>query len=270
MEDLSLVDYSRQEELHQTLRLNLENINIIVGCGGIGYWTGIMLAMLGHKNFILIDGDNIDNTNLGRLPVPQTWIGRNKAIALRKGIRTLRPNTKVLCLSTHLTEDTFGIIDPMFNKFRTDRFYGAPSIRVWDTTDHAHVQRMLYNKTKERNHWHYRKLGYEAFEIGSYANMDVWTADDYTAGYRTTNANGITSALSAGIGIFAGFLRPNHDVQMDLRSIIMSSTDHANPLRSTSQEIKTAIEGIDTDILDDMAYDRVMDVLRAKGVITDE
>ena len=83
---IDVVDYSRQQELNDTMtdKMPIDSINMIIGCGGIGFWLGLFLALLGYKNFILIDGDTIDHSNLNRLPVPQTWTGINKAVAYAK------------------------------------------------------------------------------------------------------------------------------------------------------------------------------------------
>ena len=225
MENIDIVDYSRQEALNNTLTRKLPfNVqNIIIGCGGIGYWLGLFLALLGYKNFILIDGDKIDYTNLNRIPVPQTWVGVNKAVALRRTIRTFRLDTKILTLSTHITEETMDIIDELIAKTKEYEYSIERQNKhtIWDTTDNALIQQKIWKKSQQNKKYIYRKLGYEAFDIGCYSNMDIWTADDYTTGYRTTNANAITSAISAGMGIFSRCLT-DKDVSLNLKDLILS------------------------------------------------
>ena len=256
---INQVDYSRQESLDRTLERNTyskESTNIIVGCGGIGFWLGIMLAMLGHKSFVLIDGDTLDNSNLNRLPVPQTWTGVNKAVALRKTIRTLRPDTLVMALSTHLNEDTFSVLKDAHIRFRGANVpsYSGTYVTIWDTTDDARVQAKLYAYVSSLGDMHaYRKLGYEGFEVGAYANYNVWTAEDYETGYRTSNANAVTSALSACIGIFARSLT-NDDVEIDIRDILTNDTVSRYAMREAL-----------ADISDELGLN-IIDMLHERGV----
>jgi len=37
---------------------------VIVGCGGLGSWTSIMMAKGGWKEFVLVDPDVIEEKNL--------------------------------------------------------------------------------------------------------------------------------------------------------------------------------------------------------------
>jgi hypothetical protein len=64
-------------------------------------------------------------------------------------------------------------------------------------------------------------MGYDGFKIGSYKDMNTWKLpDDYTPGYRTTNANAVSSAIAAGVGIFSAYLGAN-DVNLNLRDILL-------------------------------------------------
>jgi len=224
IEQLNMVDYSRQSALDNVMsqKFGKDDINVIVGCGGIGFWLGIQLAMLGYKNFILIDGETLDYSNLNRLPVPQTWVGQNKAVALRKMIRSMRLDTVVMPLSTHICTDTLSILKNINTRFKglsQRSYYNNGKATVWDTTDDAKIQTQIHDYLKDQNSVTYRKLGYEGFQVGCYKEYSVWTADDYETGYRTSNANAVTSALSAGLGIFARCLTEN-DVEIDLKAIL--------------------------------------------------
>jgi hypothetical protein len=236
MENINLVDYSRQVDLTNSApeldRIVHQNTHLIVGCGGIGFWLGISLAMMGAQDFILIDGQTIDNSNLNRLPVPQTWIGQNKAIALRKMIRFLRPATRIVVLNAHITEETLDMIPKMLNH----GYHQRNTHNVWDTTDNAIIQRKIYDFVLElRKHQtvKYRKIGYEAWKVGNYAKWDIWTdEDEYQAGYRTSSANSITSMLSAGLGIFSMGLEREDDFNLDIKKMILEGgTDDATPER---------------------------------------
>jgi hypothetical protein len=226
IEQLNVVDYSRQSALDalMTPKMSKSDVNIIVGCGGIGFWLGLQLAMLGYRHFILIDGQNVDYSNLNRLPVPQSWVGVNKAVALRKIIRSMRLDTIVLAVSTHVAKDTMSILKNATGRFKAMdmHYYGQGRATLWDTTDDAKIQNELCKYAKEVQGLEYRKLGYEGFEIGCYKDYSVWTPEEYTTGYRTSNANAVTSAISAGMGIFARCLT-EQDMQIDLKSTIQKT-----------------------------------------------
>jgi len=229
VENIDLVNYSRQADLEgsaSTLNNMIHNnTHLIIGCGGVGYWLALSLAMMGAEHFILVDGQTIDASNLNRLPVPQTWIGRNKAVALRKMIRFLRPATRIVVLNAHITDETLSVIPKML----VSAGHHTHMYNVWDSTDNAIIQRKIYDfveKMKvdlQRNcrGIKYRKIGYEAWKVGNYSKWDIWTdEDEYQAGYRTSSANSITSMLSAGLGIFAMGLDRTEDFNLDIRRLM--------------------------------------------------
>lgn len=224
--ELDLTDYSRQQEMDtelDTTAIKENSTEMIIGCGGVGYWLAIMMALNGHKNFVLIDGDKVDATNLNRLPVPQSWIGRNKAVALRKLIRYIRPDCRITVVSTHITEGTLGLIEQWLEKSVMSDY--QMHLTVWDTTDDARIQNKINEFVKKLGNNHdsdelrYRKIGYEGWDIGNYEEYAVWYPDDYQPGYRTARANAITSAISAGIGYFSRSLT-NKDVKVNLKDLI--------------------------------------------------
>jgi len=229
MENIDIVDYSRQVDLTNSANtlghMVTDNVHMIIGCGGIGYWLAISLAMMGAKDFILVDGQTIDASNLNRLPVPQTWTGQNKAIALRKLIRTMRPATRIIVLNAHITDETLDVIPKVLLHNPYENWHMC---NVWDTTDNAIIQRKIYDfamklKKEVRNlgTLRYRKIGYEAWKVGNYKKWDIWTdEDEYQAGYRTSSANAVTSMLSAGLGIFCMGLDRETDFNLDLRKLI--------------------------------------------------
>ena len=73
---------ARQDILTRKLVIP-ENYIIIVGCGGSGYNTALILAMAGCKNFILIDHDVLDVSNRNRLLTLESDISRSKVEILK-------------------------------------------------------------------------------------------------------------------------------------------------------------------------------------------
>ena len=228
MENIDLVDYSRQADLTDSAQALNHMVNqhthLVIGCGGVGFWLALSLAMMGVQDFILIDGQTIDNSNLNRLPVPQTWLGRNKAVALRKLIRFVRPATRISVLTAHITDETLDVIPTMLKAAH----HNTHMYNVWDTTDNAIIQRKIYDfveKMQSKVEGHrgilYRKIGYEAWNVGNYAKWDIWTDEsEYQAGYRTSSANSVTSMLSAGLAIFAMGLGRQEDFNLNVRTLV--------------------------------------------------
>jgi hypothetical protein len=99
--------YDRQKNLE----MKKINTATIVGCGGIGFWVGLYLAMSGCSEIFLIDADTLEVTNLNRLPYTSEDIGKNKAIALMEFIKRVRPECNVIPIQEYLTpENAPGLI----------------------------------------------------------------------------------------------------------------------------------------------------------------
>lgn len=207
----TLVDYSRQAEMDAELgNMIRTNHHIIIGCGGIGYWAGLMLAMMGAPHLVLVDGDRIETSNLNRLPAPVRYVGKHKANALKAQIRMLRPGIKITIIPAHLTDDTFPILGDI---------HGQVSGIIWDCTDDARIQQKIYTWSVQ-NRRKYCKLGYEGWKIGMYRSMNMWIPDGYRPGYTTTKANALSSMVCAAMGIMY-FCRGNtNDVEIDLKQLV--------------------------------------------------
>ncbi len=75
----------------------------IVGCGGIGCHVIQNLAYLGVRNFVLIDRDSADDTNLNRLVTAKPAdVGKPKACLGRRLVRGMAQNASVLALPEDL------------------------------------------------------------------------------------------------------------------------------------------------------------------------
>lgn len=217
-EALNIVDYSRQRNMDDQMgHMNKNHVQFIVGCGGVGFWVGVFLAMNGCRRFVVMDGQTIENSNLNRLPVPLRWVGMNKARALKRIIRTLRPDCNVMVLPSHVSQTTMPLLQRVLNN---------GNVIVWDCTDDARIQTVIYKEVQQKRGMscRYRKLGYEGFKTGSYSNFDIWFTDEanYRPGYRTSSANAMSSALSACIGIFCQGLGTQRDVKVDFKDLIIA------------------------------------------------
>ena len=214
--ELDGIDYSRQLELTDQIRQLDRNVMtkkyIIVGCGGIGFWAGILLAMFGIKELVLIDGQKIESSNLNRLPVPPTWVGTNKAIALRRIIRQMRPATVINCIVKNVNDENINVLKSLTIDQRCT---------IIDTTDDARIQKKIYDNIGSIvSNVHYIKIGYEGLDVGWYPRYDIWIPDNYQPGYRTTQSNVLSSAISAGLGLLSEFWgNSNTDVKINLADL---------------------------------------------------
>ena len=84
----------------------------IVGCGGIGGGTILMLARMGLGNLTIVDKDEYDLSNLNRQAIASLeTIGITKTEATKERVRITNPYTKVNAFNEQLTEDN---IDKIF------------------------------------------------------------------------------------------------------------------------------------------------------------
>jgi len=93
--------YQRQEKIG----LYKYSRALVAGCGGVGSWTGLFLALSGVvEELILVDGDIVEKSNLNRTPYKYGHVGKNKAHALRELIIERRPFINVVSYSSWLEE----------------------------------------------------------------------------------------------------------------------------------------------------------------------
>lgn len=95
--------YMRQETY------NPDNYNwdiVLIGCGGMGSQIAHMLTMANlYRTLFLIDGDEFEQHNMNRVPIPpDNAVGRNKAVALRDHLKSLRPDSNIIDFPYYLEE----------------------------------------------------------------------------------------------------------------------------------------------------------------------
>jgi sulfur carrier protein ThiS adenylyltransferase len=83
--------YARQHSLTVTPPDHV----VIVGCGGVGTWAAIFLALAGTKNMVLIDSDLVEIHNLNRTLFRPYHVGMKKVDALHELLLDIRPTLTV-------------------------------------------------------------------------------------------------------------------------------------------------------------------------------
>lgn len=86
-----LLSYFRKEQLDKIQKTRI----VIIGCGGLGSNGAITLTRTGFKNFILIDYDKVEISNLNRQFYFLHQIGIPKVKALKENILKINPDCYV-------------------------------------------------------------------------------------------------------------------------------------------------------------------------------
>lgn len=77
----------------------------VAGAGGLGSNAVLMLARTGVENFLLVDDDVVEASNLNRQQFWPRHVGMPKVEALRELVRELNPAARVETLRLRLTPD---------------------------------------------------------------------------------------------------------------------------------------------------------------------
>lgn len=137
------VMYIRQKKLG----LAVPKAATIIGCGGVGTWVGIDLALSGVEKLCLFDDDTLEYHNLNRLPYKPDDVGKPKVDILKDFILDRRPDMAVRC---------FG----KFSDITKEMIEGV----VIDCTDKLSVQKLVYDGCTEKKLRYYR-VGYDGNHI---------------------------------------------------------------------------------------------------------
>ena len=91
---------------------------MLVGCGGIGSWTGLQLAMLGIKELTLVDFDTVETSNLNRQFFYESDIKKYKADVLKDKLEFINSKMKIINLRfpiENINEVYFKDVDFVFD-----------------------------------------------------------------------------------------------------------------------------------------------------------
>lgn len=177
--------YERQAPLSLSLP---QGKALVVGCGGVGFWAGLFLAMSGQENLQLFDPDIIEQSNLNRLPLSSDWIGKPKVEALRGLIIALRPKAVVESMSMLLEPETVPVLSPSL---------------VIDCTDRFKVQKAL-SEVCHREGIPYVRAGYDGTHITISTEVKgVWeVTNEEEDEYRITPSWVVPAVLAGALAVF--------------------------------------------------------------------
>jgi len=178
----------------------------IVGCGGTGSVVAQELAYLGVSQFVLIDPDVVELSNLNRIVgVSRSDIGRAKVAVTGDALRSINPEARVQCLQADIRDEP-----PALALTEVDAIFSC--------TD-THASRAIINQ-----------IAYQyvipAFDVG----VSIQTKDG-----RVTRVTGRAQMLAPGLGcLVCGDMLDWADVRRGLQTDVERAADryivgHAEP-----------------------------------------
>lgn len=147
---------------------------MVVGCGGVGVWVALALALGGVDQLSLWDGDSLSLNNLNRFPLPPGMVGEMKSLALANWLRTLRPKAE-------------GIVAR--GEFNPEIHSGSPESQMnWlvCATDSLKSRRMCHEFATITRGMNYLEVGADGERWSlSPAPPEFSTEDEGNLGYRS-------------------------------------------------------------------------------------
>ena len=174
--------YNRQE----SLGLNTNKTIVVIGCGGIGMNAALQLAMAGVKKLIIFDADTIEPHNLNRLPVPASFIGKNKAATAHTFIELMRP-------------DDVEVVHYPF-KFNSDMIDMDEVTEILDCTD-VHEAQLSNQGVADHYDVRYFKAGYDGFSISLNNRVGEWDTGVTPDGYQITPSYCVPAIVIASLAV---------------------------------------------------------------------
>jgi molybdopterin/thiamine biosynthesis adenylyltransferase len=171
------MDYSRQHSLNLTVPRSVW----LVGCGGVGYWTGFTLALTGVPELYLFDHDTPSDSNRNRIPysngdlhgtlmADRTRVYGTKSEILQEHIFKMRPDATVVALGKWTPELAGSLTKPEW---------------LIATTD-THASRLACYQWAQKNGVQYLEAAAEG-EFGSITGQpaDFQTPEESQPGYAS-------------------------------------------------------------------------------------
>jgi hypothetical protein len=179
-----------QEAIYERQRL-IEGLEIpevasVVGCGGTGFWTALLLAMSGVKELILLDSDIVEVSNLNRLLLQESSVGKKKAEALKELISGIRKEIRI-----------------EIQDMRIEKPIDCQILRgdIFCCTDNLKSQQIVCAYCK-KNELAYQRIGYDGTILNVSKTFPLSLKDaDEERGYTVTPSWVIPAVFAAAAGV---------------------------------------------------------------------
>lgn len=148
-------------------KLSKSNI-LVVGVGGVGGYCLEVLARAGVQNFTIVDGDNVDVTNINRQIIAlQSTVGKPKVNVFCERLKDINPNINLRCF------------DFRFNEQTCCKIFDQNYDYVVDAIDSVQDKLLLIKTAKEHNFNIISAMGAgNRFELSDFQVVDI---------FKTTN-----------------------------------------------------------------------------------
>ena len=175
--------YERQKLIEG---LEIPEVASVVGCGGTGFWTALLLAMSGVKELILLDSDIVEVSNLNRLLLQESSVGKKKAEALKELISGIRKEIRI-----------------EIQDMRIEKPIDCQILRgdIFCCTDSLKSQQIICAFCK-KNELSYQRIGYDGtiLNVSKTFPLSLKDADD-ERGYTVTPSWVIPAVFAAAAGV---------------------------------------------------------------------
>jgi len=193
--------YNRQQELS----LYYPERVAIIGCGGVGTWVGIFLAMSGVKKIILFDSDILEIHNLNRLPYTREDVGKLKVNLLKESIIRIRPECEVMAFSFEFSQRCWDIME-------------FPSI-IFCCTDTFKTQVEIYQQCRKRC-IPFIRVGYDGTHVTITDHIPTWNTgegnNENENGYQIVPSWVIPSAIAGSLAVFKAMYNAELKILKDI------------------------------------------------------
>jgi len=175
--------YERQKLIEG---LEIPEVASVVGCGGTGFWTALLLAMSGVKELILLDSDIVEVSNLNRLLLQESSVGKKKAEALKELISGIRKEIRI-----------------EIQDMRIEKPIDCQILRgdIFCCTDNLKSQQIICAYCK-KNELAYQRIGYDGTILNVSKTFPLSLKDaDEEGGYTVTPSWVIPAVFAAAAGV---------------------------------------------------------------------
>jgi molybdopterin/thiamine biosynthesis adenylyltransferase len=174
--------YERQNLIND---LEIPQTASVVGCGGTGFWTALLLAMSGVEELILIDSDMVEVSNLNRLLLQESSVGKKKAGALKELISGIRKEIRI-----------------EIQDMRIEKPLDCQVLRgeVFCCTDNLKSQQIICAYCK-KNELNYQRIGYDGTILNVSKTFPLSFKEDQQEGYTITPSWVIPAVFAAAAGV---------------------------------------------------------------------
>jgi molybdopterin/thiamine biosynthesis adenylyltransferase len=174
--------YERQNLIDD---LEIPQAATVIGCGGTGFWTALFLAMSGVEELILIDSDMVEVSNLNRLLLEETCVGKKKAEALKELILSIRQQVRI-----------------EIQDMRIEKPLDCQVLRgdIFCCTDNLRSQQIICAYCK-KNELSYQRIGYDGTILNVSKTFPLSFREIERDGYTTTPSWVIPAVFAAAAGV---------------------------------------------------------------------